>query len=55
MLFSFEGGDAKSSIIPRRAQRPRRDLDMALDKFRHLLKGSASEDIIAETSYFGYM
>ena len=55
MLFSFEGGDVKSSIIPQRAQRPRRDIDLALDKFRHLLKGSASEDLIAETSYFGYM
>ena len=34
MLFSF----AKSSIIARRAQRPRRDTD--LDKFSQALKGS---------------
>ena len=26
MLFSFKGGDAKSSIIRRRSQRPRRDV-----------------------------
>ena len=31
MLFSFEEGDAKGSVIRRRAQRPRRDVD--LDKF----------------------
>ena len=31
MLFSFEQGDAKDSII-RRAQRPRRDVDV--DKYR---------------------
>ena len=55
MLFSFEEGDVKDSIVRRRVQRPRRDIDLALDKFRHLLKGSASEDLIAETSYFGYM
>ena len=29
MLFSFEGGDAKGSIIGRRAQRPpRRNIDL---------------------------
>ena len=32
MLFSFEQGDAKYSIIRRRAQRPRRDVDV--DKYR---------------------
>ena len=32
MLFSFEQGDAKDSIIRRRAQRPRRDVDV--DKYR---------------------
>ena len=31
MLFSFEEGDAKDSIVRRRAQRPRRDID--LDQF----------------------
>ena len=28
MLFSFQGGDAKGSIIRRRAQRPGRDVDL---------------------------
>ena len=28
MLFSFEGGDVESSIIQRRVQRPRRDIDL---------------------------
>ena len=50
MLFSFEEWDAKDSIIQRRAQRPRRDVD--LDKFSQVLRGSASDDFIAETSYF---
>ena len=50
MLFSFEEGDAKSSIIRRRAQRPRRDTD--LDKFSQVLRGSASDDLIGEASYF---
>ena len=31
ILFSFEQGDVKYSIIQRRAQRPKRDID--LDKF----------------------
>ena len=43
MLFSFEEGDAKDSIIQRRAQRPRRDIN--LDK-------RTSDDLIAATSYF---
>ena len=50
MLFSFVGGDAKSSIIRRRAQRPRRDTD--LDKLSQVLRGSASDDLIAKTNYF---
>ena len=50
MLFSLEDGDAKSSIVRRRAQRPRRDLD--LDKFSQVLRGSARDDLIAETNCF---
>ena len=50
MLFSFEEGDAKVSIIRRSAQRPRRDVD--LKTFSQVLRGSASDDLIAETSYF---
>ena len=50
MLFSFEEGDAKSSIIRRRAQGPRRDVDR--DRFSQVLRGSASDDLIAETGYF---
>ena len=50
MLFSFEEGDAKGVIIQRRAQRPRRDVD--LNKFSQVLRGSASDDLIAAASYF---
>ena len=50
MLFSFEDGDAKGSIIQRRAQRPRRDVDV--DRFSQVLRGSASDDLIAEARYF---
>ena len=50
MLFSFEEWDAKDFIVRRRAQRPRRDID--LDKFSQVLRGSASDDFIAEASYF---
>ena len=50
MLFSFEEGDVKGSIIRRRAQRPKRDVD--LDKFSQVLRGSTSDDLIAEASYF---
>ena len=50
IVFSFEGGDVKSSIIQRRIQRLRRDKD--LDKFGQVLRSSASDDLIAETSYF---
>ena len=35
MLFYFEEADAKDSIIRRRAQRPRRDVD--LNKFSTLI------------------
>ena len=48
MLFSFEEGNAKGSIIRRRAQRPRRDVD--LDKFSQVLRGNASDDLVAEAS-----
>ena len=50
MLFSFEGADAKSSIIGRRAQRPRRNID--LDKVSQVLRRSASDNLIAETGCF---
>ena len=50
MLFSFEEGNAKGSIIRRRAQRPRRDVD--LDMFSQVLMGSANDDLVAEASYF---
>ena len=51
MLFYFEERDTKGSIIRRRAQRlPRRDA--GLDKFSQVLRGSASDDLIAEASYF---
>ena len=45
--FSFEGGDARYSITRRRAQRPRRDID--LDKVSQVLRGNASDYFIAET------
>ena len=50
VTISFEAGDAGSSIIRRRAQRPRRDKD--LDKISQLLRGSVSDYLIAETNYF---
>ena len=50
MLFSFEGGDAKCSITGRRAQRPRRNID--LDKVSQVLRDSASDNLIAETGCF---
>ena len=37
MLFSFEGGDAKGPVIRRRAQRPRRKVD--LGNFGHDTEG----------------
>ena len=49
MLFSFEEGYVKGSIIRRRAQRPRRDVD--LDRFSQVLRGSASDDLIAVATY----
>ena len=51
MLFSFEEGDAKGSIIRRRAQRPRRDVD--LNKFSQVLKSSASDDLKRRESQSG--
>ena len=50
MLFSFKGGDTKGSIIGRRAQRPRRNID--LDKVSQVLSESASGNLIAETGCF---
>ena len=50
MLFSFEGGDAKGSIIGRRAQSSRRSID--LDKVSQVFRGSASDNLIAEKGYF---
>ena len=50
MLFSFEGGDAKGSIIGRRAQRSRRNID--LNKVSQELSGCASDNVIAETGCF---
>ena len=50
MLFSFQEGDAKDSVVRRRAQRPRRDID--LGNFSQVLRESASDDLIAEASYF---
>ena len=52
MLFSFEGVDAKRSVIRKRAHRPRRDVD--LYNFSQVLSGSASGDLITETSYFAF-
>ena len=45
-MLSFEEGGAKGSMIIRRAQRPRRDVD--LNKFRQVPRGSASDDLIGE-------
>ena len=50
MLLSFEGGDAKGSTIGRRAQRPRKNID--LDKVSQVLRGSTSDNLIAETGCF---
>ena len=50
MLFSFEEEDAKDSIIRRRAQGPRRDIDLGSSS--QVLWGGASDDSIAEASYF---
>ena len=52
MLFSFEEGDAKDVIIRRRAQRKDEERDVDVDKFSQVLRGSASDDLIAEASYF---
>lgn len=49
MLFSLEGGDAKSSIMRRKTQRKvRKDVD--LDKFSKVLSGSADDNVMAETT-----
>ena len=50
MLFSFQGGDAKDSIIGRKVHRPRRNID--LDKVSQVLRGSAGDNLIAETGCF---
>ena len=41
--FSFDDGDANGSFIRKRAQRPRRDVD--LNKFSQVLRSSASDDL----------
>ena len=52
MLFSFEGEDAKGSIIGRGAQRLRRNID--LDMVSQVLRGNASDNLIAETGCFAF-
>ena len=52
MLFSFEGGNAKSSVIGRRAQRPRTDID--LNKVSQILRGSENDNLIAGTGSFEF-
>ena len=47
MLFSFEGGDANSSIIWRCTHRSRSDI--GLDQFSQVLRGRANDDLPAET------
>ena len=49
VLLSFEDGDVKSSFTRRRTHRPRRNID--LDKFSQVLRGSANDNLTAETSY----
>ena len=46
MLFSSERGNGKSSLIRRRAQRPRRDI--SLEEVSKVLRGSASDNLIGE-------
>ena len=53
MLFSFEEGDAKGSTIQRRAQKPRRDID--LYKFSQVLRGSANDDLKSRDKLFFYL
>ena len=53
MLFSFKQGDAKDSVIRRRAQRPRRAV--GVDKLSQIQSGSASEDLIADNTTDLYM
>ena len=49
-MFYFEERDTKGFIIRRRAQRPRRDVD--LDKFSEVLRGTACDHLMTEISYF---
>ena len=49
MLYSFDGGDTNKFIVQRRTQRPRNDAK--LDKFSQVLRGSASDDLIAKTTF----
>ena len=49
MLYSFDGGDTKKIIVQRRTQKPRNDVE--LDKFSQVLRGSASDDLIAKTTF----
>ena len=53
MLFSPEGGDTEGSVIRRRAQRSRRDINT--DQFSQVLRGSASDDLKAETNSFVFV
>ena len=50
-LFSFEGGAAK--VLPSKEEhRDQEQTSIDLGKFSQVLRGSASGDLIAETSYF---
>ena len=53
MLFSLEGGDAKGSITGRGALRPRRNMNS--DKVSQLLRGSARDNLIAETGCIWFL
>ena len=53
ILLSFEGGDAKNDVIGRKAQRPRRDIE--LDKVSQVPRGSVSENLIAERQDILYL
>ena len=50
MLFSFEGGGAKGSIIARRVWRPRRNIE--LDEVSRVLGESAGDNLTAERGCF---
>jgi len=49
-FFFFECGDAKCCIIRRRLRGPSRAIDV--ERFSQVLWGSATDDLIAKTSYF---